>query len=99
MSSNSSNIFLKRDGQAQPQRMPLWLDPAKVPLDNRTAKELFEYVYNISKEIKFFDHLNPDSDLATGDGNWQELFNYRADNVDAVWGKLQALKNTKSLPP
>jgi hypothetical protein len=99
MSNNyNDTVLLKRDGQAQHQRMPDWLDPRKIRVDDRTSKELFEYLYNIAKEIKFFDHLNPLSSLASGDGNWQELLNYGGADADTVWTKLESLKDNQSLP-
>lgn len=99
MSKQSGDKVLKRDGQAQSQRMPAWLDPTLLRLDDRDDKALFTYLFNIAKEIKFFDHNNPSADLNTADATWQELFKYDAANADLVWQKLQSLKDKQALPP
>jgi hypothetical protein len=98
MSNNTyDKVLAKRDGQTQHQRMPEWLDPAKVPLDNRSKKELLEYIFKVSKEIKFFDHSDPGVD--TADGNWQEFLDATGEGFDKLYTKLDALSGTQAIPP
>jgi hypothetical protein len=96
MSNNTyDKVLAKRDGQTQHQRMPEWLDPAKVPLDNRSKKELLEYIWKVSKEIKFFDHSDPGVDAH--DGTWKEFLDENND-FDKLYNKLEALSRNQSIP-
>ncbi|MEP7319809.1 MAG: hypothetical protein ABI921_13735, partial [Panacibacter sp.] len=96
MSSKKNIALFNRDGQAQAQRFPEWLSPGKAPLDNRSTKELLEYIFNISKEVKYFDH---ESGVEAADNiNWQDFLNYNCSNFEELYTKLEALKKTKSLP-
>ena len=101
MSSTEKNIpFLKRDGQAQGQRMPGLLDPKLVPVDGRKLKDLFEYIFNISPEIKYYDHTSRQPIVpGLDEGNWQEILNYDQPTFEALWNQLEKLKNKKELPP
>lgn len=90
-------VLAKRDGQTQHQRMPAWLDPAKVPLDNRSKKELLEYVFKCASEIKFFDHSTPGADLH--DGNWQEFLDATGEGFDKLYDKLETLSKSQAIPP
>lgn len=78
-------IILKRDGQTQQERMPQWLDPALVPIDDRTKEDFFNYLKSISKEIKFFGLDNKEN------GTWEDFF-----NLD--FATFNALTETASLP-
>ena len=95
--TNTNDIFFKRDGQAQQQRYPEWLDPEKVPLDDRSSKELFKYIFDISKEVKYFDHTGGGEDAANG--TWQDILDYNFSNADQLWDKLEELKKKQSIPP
>lgn len=96
MSNNTyDKVLAKRDGQTRHQRMPEWLDPAKVPLDNRSKKELLEYIVKVSKEIKFFDHTDPGLDQQ--DGTWKEFLDENND-FDKLYTRLVALSGNQSIP-
>jgi hypothetical protein len=101
MSSKEKDIIvLNRDGQAQDQRMPRMLDPLTAPLDDRQPEELLKYVYDISKEIKYFDHnIVSKPSLGTNEGNWQDLLNVSASDFENLLVKLEQWKNKKSIPP
>ncbi|NEU10440.1 hypothetical protein GZH53_19095 [Flavihumibacter sp. R14] len=75
-------ILLKRDGQTQQQRMPQWLQPSLVPVDARTKEEFFDYLKNISKQVKFFD-----TDLVNENGDWQDFFDLTADELSSLAAK------------
>jgi len=101
MSSATDNITaMNRDGQAQTQRMSATLAPSSAPADDRSMKELLEYLLKISGGIKYFDHtsLQP-INLNSNEGNWQELLLYGQDNFEAFWNKMHELKKSKSIPP
>ena len=95
-SKTKNNVLFNRDGQAQPQRFAEWLNPGKVPLDSRSTKDLLEYIFNISKEVKFFDHENLYE--AADESTWQDILNYNCSSFDELYVKLEALKKVKSLP-
>lgn len=101
MSTGTKNIFSSnRDGQAQTQRMPAMLHPEKAPVDNRTTRDMLEYIFTISRDIKYFDQTNPQKiELISNDGNWQELLSYNQTDFAALWARLEELKNRKILPP
>ena len=93
-------IVLNRDGQAQEQRFPNLLDPVKVLVDDRSLKDLLKYVYDISKEIKYFDHTNIEKpSLSSNEGIWQDLFNINGNDFESLLAKLEEWKNKKSVPP
>lgn len=93
-------IVFKRDGQSQDRRIPDLLDPAKVPLDDRHLKELLKYVYDVSKEIKYFDKANGQKPtLDTNEGNWQDLLNFDGNGFESLYSKLEEWKNKRSVPP
>ncbi len=101
MSSGTKNISpLTRDGQAQTQRMPAMLHPENAPVDNRTTQDMLEYIFTISKDIKYFDQSNPQTIKLTSDeGNWQELLSYNQTDFTALWSKLEEFKSKNTLPP
>jgi hypothetical protein len=98
MSNINDIVLAKRDGQTQQERFPEWLDPSRVPADDRNAQQLFDYIYAIAKELKFFDHHNPDPNFAIHEGNWQEFLKGFAANPAELFGQLQQLKQQQSLP-
>lgn len=95
-SKNNYTVAQIKDGQTQQDRMPAWLDPKKVPLDDRSRKQLLQYIYTISKELNYFDHStltdNPE-------GNWQELLNYNQPDFEQLYEVLLQLESKRSLPP
>ncbi|WP_295721210.1 baseplate J/gp47 family protein [Mucilaginibacter sp.] len=84
-------IILKRDGQTQQQRMPQLLDPALVPVDQRSKEDLYKYVQKIASLIKFYD-LNPATQKLIENGAWNNFF-------DKSIEELNALAANASLPP
>jgi hypothetical protein len=101
MSTTAKNINTgTRDGQTQSQRMPFMLNPANAPADSRDMKAMLEYVFKISKELKYFDHTNPQKpEPGTNEGNWQEILNYNETDFTALWNRMQLLKQNQSVPP
>src|ERR1043165_5346254 len=96
MKNTNDTALIKRDGQSQQQRFPEWLNPAKVPLDDRSSKELFRYIFNIAKEVKYFDHIEGNENKTNG--TWQDILDYNSSNVDQLWDKLEELKKKQSIP-
>ena len=96
MKNTNDTAWIKRDGQSQQQRFPEWLNPAKVPLDDRSSKELFRYIFNIAKEVKYFDHTEGDENKTNG--TWQDILDYNSSSVDQLWDKLEELKKKQSIP-
>lgn len=84
-------VILKRDGQTQQQRMPALLDPALVPVDSRTKEDFYNYIREISKQIKFYDSDTAGKNLIEN-GTWESFFN-------ADFKELEKLAATASLPP
>jgi hypothetical protein len=80
-------IILKRDGQTQQQRMPHWLKPSAVPVDGRSPDDLFNYLKNISKNVKFYD-----ADTLAEAGTWKDFFDISA-------SELEQLIQVSALPP
>jgi hypothetical protein len=83
-------IILKRDGQTQQQRMPQWLDPALVPLDDRTKEDFFNYIREIAREINYYDQDETGNIFING--TWDEFF-----NMDEA--ELNSLAKNATLPP
>ncbi len=79
-------IILKRDGQTQQQRMPQWLDPALLPVDDRTKEQFYEYLKSIAQYINYYD-----VDIATKalivNGTWETFFNLTTDEINELAGK------------
>ncbi|RYE39584.1 MAG: hypothetical protein EOP48_25590, partial [Sphingobacteriales bacterium] len=67
-------VILKRDGQTQQQRMPQWLNPDLIPIDQRSKDDLYKYLQEISKQIKFFE-LSAETNKVAEDGTWDDFFN------------------------
>ncbi len=84
-------VLLKRDGQTQQQRMPPLLDPAQVPIENRSKEELYRYVQEIAKQINFFD-VNPANKKIIINGTWDNFFNL-------TFQEFSDLAASSSLPP
>ncbi|MEO8416242.1 MAG: hypothetical protein ABI472_21455, partial [Ginsengibacter sp.] len=70
---NLDNIYqylLSTDGVNQMQRNLPALDPNYVQLDGRTKNDLINFLYQLSKQVSFYDQTNsPDSD-------WSGFFNF-----------------------
>jgi hypothetical protein len=94
MSSKANDTgILKRDGQSQLQRMPALLHPHNVPVDDRSLKDLFKYLFTIAEEINYFDHTSlKKPDPASADSNWQEILNINHEDFDLLWNKLKELQ-------
>ncbi|MDB5121294.1 MAG: hypothetical protein JWN56_2512 [Sphingobacteriales bacterium] len=67
-------VILKRDGQTQQQRMPQWLNPDLVPVDQRSKDDLYKYLQEIAKQIKFFEFSSATNKIAEN-GTWDDFFN------------------------
>ena len=93
MSAKAINykVILKRDGQTQQQRMPLLLDPAIAPVDQRTKADYYKFVQEISKQIKFFDIDNANKILKEN-GQWDSFFDLSIEEINTM-------ASNKSLPP
>jgi hypothetical protein len=89
-------VLAKRDGQTQQQRFPEWLHPAKAPVDDRSRRELLEYIFKIAKEVKYFDHTAGGVNVASG--NWQQILNYTEVDFDQLYARLEELQRTRSMP-
>ena len=96
MTNTNDTVLAKRDGQTQQQRFPESLHPEKAPLDDRSPRKLLEYIFNISKEVKYFDHTTGDENETNG--TWQDILNYNFSTVDQLWEKLEELKTKQSIP-
>jgi hypothetical protein len=83
-------VILKRDGQTQQQRMPEWLDPDLVPVDQRNKEDQYAYLQEIAKQIKFFEY-NRSTNKAEENGTWAEFF-------DLSIEELKQRAATASLP-
>ncbi|MBN2238795.1 MAG: hypothetical protein JW712_03395 [Dehalococcoidales bacterium] len=57
-----------RDGTGQHGRMPLALDPQYVSVDERTDKDLLNYIRAYAEKLRFFDEKNEPA------GYWSSLF-------------------------
>ncbi len=99
MSNNFSyRELFKNDGTNQLQRMLPTLDPAYAKEDERTLADFLTYIYQLAKEIRFYDLDNQE------DGDWTTFFSNFL--VDADTGEMQSpdvieqVLNTRSdLPP
>jgi hypothetical protein len=58
------------DGVNQLQRKLAALDPKSVQLDGRTKSDLINFLYQLSKQISFYNLIN------TPQGDWSGLFNF-----------------------
>ncbi len=90
--------LFKNDGTNQLQRMLPTLDTAYAKGDERTLTDFLTYIYQLAKEIRFYDSENQES------GDWTDFFSTFL--VDADTGEMQSLDviqqtlNTRSdLPP
>lgn len=84
-------VILKRDGQTQQQRMPQLLDPDLVPVDQRSKDDLYRYLQEIAKQVKFFE-LNAATNKVAANGTWEDFFSLPIEEL-----KERAAK--ASLPP
>ena len=66
-------VILKRDGQTQQQRMPQWLNPDLVPVDQRSKDDLYKYLQEIAKQIKFFE-FSASTNKMVENGSWDDFF-------------------------
>lgn len=73
-------VILKRDGQTQQQRMPQWLNPDLVPVDQRSKDDLYKYLQEIAKQIKFFEFSSATNKMAEN-GTWDDFFNLSIDEL------------------
>src|SRR5947209_8742324 len=98
--SNNFNYreLFKNDGTNQLQRMLPTLDPAYAKEDERTITDFLTYVYQLAKEIRFYDLDNQE------DGDWTTFFSNFLIGADT--GEMQGpdaieqVLNTRSdLPP
>ncbi len=68
----SENCFhsntLRRDGTSQQQRTLNTLLPSYVAVDERSMKDLMEFVHSFGEEIVFYDSTN------TANGHWADFF-------------------------
>ena len=76
-------IILKRDGQTQQQRTPALLNPAQVPIDERTKAEYYKFVQEISKQVKFFETGYTDGKLKEN-GTWENFFETSIDEINRL---------------
>lgn len=72
-------ILLKRNGQTQGERMPKWLSPQLVPIDDRTKEEFFSYLKAIASQVHFHD-----VETLAVNGTWDDFFNLNATELDAL---------------
>lgn len=80
-------IIVARDGQTQDQRIPQWLPPENVAIDNRTVEELWAYAKKIAGEIHFYNETT-----FLKDGTWEDFFDLDAATVNT-------LSEQQALPP
>ncbi|MFT4156080.1 hypothetical protein [Parafilimonas sp.] len=73
------NNILKSDGTNQGQRLLHALNPASILVDERGIKELLNYIYQLSRQINYFN-VNDEVD-----GDWSDFFNYF---VDATYDEI-----------
>ena len=64
------------DGTSQSGRLPRWLDPAAVPLDERDIRAALGFVRAYARELNYFD---ADNQLA---GDWSGLLGASNDELD-----------------
>jgi hypothetical protein len=73
-------VILKRDGQTQQQRMPEYLDPELVPIDQHKPADQYSYLQEIAKQIKFFEY-DTLTNKAVENGTWAEFFSLSLDEL------------------
>src|SRR5690554_1721273 len=70
-------ILLKRDGQTQYQRLPRWLDPSLIPVDDKKKSDFYDFLRRVAKEIRFFD-----SETLGVNGTWEDFFNLSVEEIE-----------------
>jgi hypothetical protein len=73
-------VILRRDGQTQQQRMPQLLDPALVPVDQRSKEDLYKYLQTLAKQVKFFE-LDQTTNRVVENGTWETFFSLPIDEL------------------
>lgn len=87
--------LLSTDGVSQLDRNPSALDPASVKMDGRSKGDILRFLYDLSKQIRFYGvNRKPQ-------GDWRSFFNHFSDEEDLfIEGEIEALLNErKDLPP
>ena len=84
-------VILRRDGQTQQQRMPEFLDPDLVPIDQHNQADRYAYVQEIAKQIKFIEY-NTSTNKAVENGTWADFF-------DLSLEELKEKAESAALPP
>src|SRR5690606_25615749 len=70
-------ILLKRDGQTQYQRMPQWLDPSRIPVDDKAKSDFYDFLKLVAKEIRFHD-----AETQGVNGTWEDFFNLSVEEIE-----------------
>jgi hypothetical protein len=75
-------VILKRDGQTQQQRMPQLLSPDLAPVDQRTKEDLYLYLQELAKQVKFFE-LDSATNSVVENGTWENFFSMPVEELKA----------------
>ncbi|WP_423147180.1 baseplate J/gp47 family protein [Rubrolithibacter danxiaensis] len=75
-------VILKRDGQAQQERMPPWLDPALIKIDPRKEEDFYNYARSLASGIKFYD-----ADMLAENGTWADFFSLSFKEIENLASK------------
>ena len=70
-------ILLKRDGQTQYQRMPQWLDPSRIPVDDKAKSDFYDFLKLVAQEIRFHD-----AETKGVNGTWEDFFNLSVEEIE-----------------
>jgi hypothetical protein len=91
--SKYNNQLKKADGTNQFQRSIPSLDPDYIKVDERTLKDLLDFTYRISQQVKFYDLENLEN------GNWRLFFSNFIEQYKTNSEIERALKEKKDLQP